>query len=198
MKRDVLGVVLCGGKSSRMGSDKASLEVRPGQRQLERQLELLGRYCRKLAVSVGPLSREKRSLPAEVEAIGDVEGLEGPLSGVLASLRSAEGWPVLAVACDMPFLEASHLLMLVNRRDPDKLASAFVASDGMPDPMCAVYEAAALPELESLAAEGKGSLRRFLQDTRVQRIEVERPLFLASVNDPGDLDAARQRFGKGS
>ncbi len=177
-----------------MGRDKASLEVRPGQVQLERQLELLELYCRKLAVSVGPPTRQKRTLPERVAPIEDVEGLEGPMSGVLAALRAAEGWPVLAVACDMPYLEASHLLMLVNRRNPEMLASAFVASDGMPDPMCAIYEASALAELEALAAEGKGSLRRFLQGPRVERIAVEKPLFLASVNDSHDLDAARRRL----
>ncbi|MBD5781687.1 molybdenum cofactor guanylyltransferase [Pelagicoccus sp. NFK12] len=195
MKREILGVVMCGGASARMGRDKASLEVRPGEEQLERQLRLLALYCGKLAASVGPSDRSQRVLPTGVEAILDVEGLGGPMAGIVAALRFARGIPVLALACDMPFLDASHLFQLVNRRDPEALATAFVACDGMPDPMCAIYEPRCLPELESLGGAGKSSLRRFLQDRRVERVEVENPQFLASVNDPRELEEARRRLG---
>ncbi|MDQ8180430.1 molybdenum cofactor guanylyltransferase [Pelagicoccus sp. SDUM812005] len=195
MKRQVLGVVLCGGKSSRMGADKALVEVRPGVSQLERQLALLETFCLKRAVSVGPQGGPQRSVPLGVAEIYDVEGVRGPMAGLIAALKEADGWPVLAIACDMPYLEVSQLLMLLSRRVPALQATAFLAADGMPDPMCAVYEPAALAELERLAAEGKGSLRRFLQGPQVERLAVEDPLFLASVNDPADLQAARRRLG---
>ncbi len=192
MKRELLGVVFCGGKSRRMGMDKALLKIRPGVKQLDYQLGLLEPFCSRLAASVGSASNEERILPTGVAPIFDLAEVEGPMSGLIAALREAAGLPVLAVACDMPFLEPAHLVQLLNRRDARALATSFLASDGMPDPMCSVYEPASLPVLEGLAAEGKLSLRRFLLENRTERIEVGESLFLASVNDRDQLESARR------
>lgn len=178
-----------------MGVDKASLEFHPGVRQLDYQLGLLEPFCSRLGVCVGPASRSERSVVANVEVIFDLDDISGPMSGIVAALRAAEGVPILVIACDMPFLEASHLVQLLNRRDPEKLATCFLASDGKPDPMCAIYEAAALTGLEALAASEQTSLRRFLSGERIERVQPERPEFLASVNDPEQLAAARRNIG---
>lgn len=179
-----------------MGQDKASLEVRSGVRQLDYQVSLLSPFCTDLAVCVGPASRPKRTLPEGALELFDVEEVSGPLAGVLAALRLAKGRAVLVVACDMPFLESSHIVQLLNRRDPEKRATCFMASDGKPDPMCCLYEATVLPLLEELMAAGKLSLRRFLADSDVEYVEPVNGDFLASVNDPGQLGAARQRLGE--
>ncbi len=178
-----------------MGQDKASLEVRRGVRQLDYQVSLLSPFCNELAVCVGPTSRPKRTLPEKTIELFDVEAVSGPLAGVLAALRSAKGRAVLVVACDMPFLESSHLVQLLNRRDPEKLATCFLASDGKPDPMCCLYEASVLPLFEELVTAGRFSLRRFLADSDVEYIEPVEGDFLASVNNPDQLGEARQRLG---
>src|SRR5690606_1017464 len=126
MKRDILGMALCGGASSRMGADKATLSARPGATQLEYALGLLGLYCKRVAAGVGPAGRGARARPEGVERIEDAPEAGGPMAGALAGLRAAGGWPLLLLAVDMPFLEASHLLQLASRRDPTKLATAFV------------------------------------------------------------------------
>ena len=194
MKRKLLGLVMSGGESRRMGRDKASLEVRPGVTQLEYICQLLGKFCERVAVSTGPRERGSIALPDGVESISDVEEIGGPMSGVVAGLRAAAPYGVLAVAVDMPFVETSHLLQLLGRRDETKRASAFVAEDGSPDPMCAIYEAASLPELEKRGQAGRGSLRRYLQGDLVERIALEGPYWLASVNDPRAFEAARERL----
>ena len=194
MKREILGMVLCGGQSRRMGEDKAELEIRPGLTQLEYSLSLLGQFCLRVSVSVGPQGRHRRGLPDGVEEVFDLEEVEGPFSGVLAGLRRAGGWPLLVVACDMPYLEPAVLLQLVSRRNPQKLATCFVAADGKPDPMCALFEAGSWAALEDLAANGRLSLRRFLEDGMVEKILPADPQFLASVNDPEGLSAARRHF----
>lgn len=175
-----------------MGTDKAELVVRPGTRQIDHALELLAPLCARLSVSVARQSKESRNLPEGVHQILDVEGVFGPMAGLVASLEFAEGWPVLVIACDMPYLEISHLVQLVNRRNPEKLATAFLARDGKPDPMCAIYEPAALVELKSLAFSGKESLRRFLLDADVETITPPEKRFLTSVNDREQLKLARE------
>lgn len=195
MKRPILGVALCGGRSSRMGADKARLEVRPGITQLEYTAQLLGAVCEEVALGVGR-GADRSSFPAGFRLIEDAAEVDGPMAGVLAALRASAGRPTLVVACDMPYLEARHLVQLVNRRDPEKRATAFLAGDGSPDPMCALYESNCLPALEACARRGWSSLRRFLAETEVERVVADDPAFLASVNDPAALAEARSRFQK--
>jgi len=73
-----------------------------------------------------------------------------------------------------------------------------VARDGSPEPMCAVYESSCLPALEAAARRGWASLRRFLAESDVELARPDDPEFLASVNDPDGLAAARARFAKNS
>ncbi len=196
MKREMLGVVLCGGRSERMGADKAELEVRPGIRQLDYLLDLLAMVCDERAACVGPQSVAKRALPPRVSELFDEEGLGGPMAGIVAALRFAAGKPVLAVACDMPYLEVRHLVQLVNRRDPDSLATAFRSEDCLPEPMCAIYEAAALPVMENRIREDRLSLRGLLQEGPAELIDCDEPEFLASLNDAEALQKARFFFAQ--
>ena len=194
MKRPMLGLALCGGASRRMGESKALLEIRPGLTQLAYALELLDSVCEDVAVGIGPVPRSEFDLSVSVAIILDAPDTRGPMAGVIAGLRHATGRPMLVIACDMPYLEPSLLVQLVNRRDASQLATAFVATDGSPDPMCAIYESASLATLEALAKEGKSSLRRFLLESPVERIPLDRPELLASVNDRRELDEARRRL----
>lgn len=196
MKREIVGTVLCGGGSRRMGRDKAELEIRPGLRQVDYLLGLLQVFCQRRALCLGPPGSKARPAPPEVGQLFDAEDAGGgPMAGVIAGLRWAEGWPVLAVACDLPFMEERHFVQLLNRRDPQGLATAFLGTDGVPEPMCAVYEPASLARLEELAAAGRGSLRDFLKGGGVERVAIDQPDFLANVNDPGALAEARRRLG---
>lgn len=196
MKREMLGLALCGGESRRMGEDKALQTVRGGRTQVEYALELLGLVCDRLAVSVGPSSRGGLARELGVPLVADEPSIKGPMSGVVAGLRLANGLPLMVVACDMPYLEPSIMVQLANRRDTEAMATAFVASDGFPEPMCAIYEPGSLAVLEALSREGKTSLRRFLQEVAVERIALERPQLLASVNDRAQLDEARRRLAE--
>ncbi len=194
MKRDILGVALAGGRSSRMGEDKAKLAFHEEGNQLDYTLSLLDKFCKRLAVSGRSSQKGERASRLPAVFVSDVPNVDGPMAGVIASLIEAGGDPVLAVACDMPLLEASVLLMLVSRRDPSKLATCFVGKDGKPDPMCSIYESSSLEVLEKDAREGRLSLRRFLQGDCIERIAFDRPDLLASVNTPEEADAARRHL----
>lgn len=194
MKRKVAGAVLCGGKSRRMGQDKASLRMRPGVSQLDYLLGVLEPFCERRLVCLGPDGAADRDLPSDVMGVRDVEDCEGPMAGVLAALRAAEGLPVLAVACDMPLIEGAALVQILNRRDSEKLATAFVSADGMAEPMFCIYENACLGQLEGLAKEGMYSLRRFLSRVDIERVAPAEGLFLANVNEPAELERIRRRL----
>lgn len=192
MKREILGVVVCGGKSRRMGESKAMLEARPGVRQLDYALELLGLVCQRVGAAIGEEEALHPLLPESVESIADDPLAEGPLAGVLGALRVADGWPVLVLACDMPYLEPSVLVKLVNRRDPERCATAFMGPDGRPEPLCAIYEPSARGRLEEAVKQDRYSLRDWLVSGAAQVIALDRPDLLASVNDRSSLERARR------
>lgn len=196
VKRDILGVVLCGGASRRMGRDKAAMEMRPGVSQLDYLLGLLEPFCEARGICVSREDEREKSVGPEVLRIRDGSQGLGPMAGVIAALEAAGGRAVLALACDMPLLDAGALLQILNRRDPQKQATAFLSADGQPEPLCCVYEASSLGALQSLAAAGKLSLRRYLEDAEIEAVEAAEGAVLANVNDPAELENIRRSLGK--
>lgn len=196
MKRDILGLVLAGGQSKRMGRDKTMISFHGGQTQLEYSFSLLDAFCSRTAISSRENQRCERKLTRGVELVSDIEGVKGPMSGVMAGLRAAQSWPVLALACDMPMVDASLVLRLLSQRDSRKLASCFIGEDGRPEPLLAVYEARAMEELQVLSGKGEFSLRRFLENSDVERIPCRRPQLLASVNTLEDLGKIKENLAE--
>ncbi len=198
MKRHILGLVLAGGQSKRLGRDKAMISFHGGQTQLEYSLSLLDAFCSRTAIS----SRENQRCVGEVscgaELVLDLEEVKGPMSGVMAGLRAAQGWPILALACDMPMVDGSLVLRLLSQRDSGKLASCFIGENGRPEPLLAIYEANAMEELQELSRKGEFSLRHFLESSDVERVPCRRPQLLASVNTLEDLGRIKEKLAEES
>ena len=181
----VAGVVLAGGLSSRMGRDKALLRVygsdNPGL--LARTHTLLTALLPQCWVSCRPgLSR------AGYQCIFDEKNDCGPVAGVVAALRTAQAQgfsAVLALSCDMPFMDAStlrNLLAARNAAPADTLATLYMdAVSGRPEALSAVYETAALPWFEDSLAFHGGRLNRVVPLERQCRLpygpEEARPFF---------------------
>jgi len=185
----VAGLLLTGGASRRMGSDKALLEV-DGQRLVDRAAAALGAVADPV-VEVGP---GWSGLPAVRE---DPPG-SGPLAAVAtgaAALRAAgHGGPAIVLAVDMPRVGVELLRLLAERPGP---ATAVPRAHGHPQVLCARYGPDALAAIDRLLAAGGRSLRVLLEalDARgeVGWIEPEEwlgvasPEALADVDTPDDL-----------
>ncbi len=198
MKRDILGLVLAGGKSKRLGLDKATISFHEGLTQLEYSLSLLDAFCSRVAISSREDQRCTRESAFDAVFVSDIEGVPGPMSGVMAGLEAAQGWPVLALACDMPMIEASLVLRLLSQRNSKKRATCFIGEDERPEPLFAVYEASALEELQELSRKGKFSLRHFLENSYVERVPCRKPQLLASVNTLEDLSRIKEKLAEES
>jgi len=159
------GLVLAGGRSTRMQRDKAAIEYRPGETQLDAAMKLLeGRVARVFA-SVRADQRADGAR-ARYPQIVDRGGVEGPIAGISAALAEHPSAAWLVLACDLPFLDARTLDQLVAARRAGTIAIAFKSShDGLPEPLCAIYEPAARPLLEAHLAAGKNCPRKFLINT---------------------------------
>lgn len=198
MKRDILGLALAGGRSKRLGRDKAMISFNGKQSQLEYTLSLLDAFCSRVAISIRRDQHGKRENALGVPFVSDLDVVQGPMSGVMAGLLSAQGWPVLALACDMPMIDASLVLRLLSQRDSKKLASCFIGQDGRPEPLFAVYEARALEELQELSRKGVFSLRHFLENSDIEMFRCRKPQLLASVNTLEDLSRVKEKLTKES
>jgi molybdopterin-guanine dinucleotide biosynthesis protein A len=185
------GLVLAGGRSSRMREDKAALTYRQ-RPQLELAFELLAPFVSRAWVSV----REDQCddpLRAGFPQIIDGADVAGPIAGIIAAQAAHPGAAWLVVACDLPLLDSTTISELLAARDTRRLATAFRStSDGLPEPLCAVYEPASREAILRFVATGISCPRKFLIRHDVALLAPARPWALDNANTPEDLAAARQ------
>jgi len=184
----IVGLVLAGGKSRRMGCDKAALQI-GGQTLLARTVQQLNSVVAEVYVSVRPDQRTE-SLRAGFSLIED-ELLEcGPAAGLLAAHQSAPDHAWFVVACDMPLLNSSCLEQLFESRAEDREATAWMSADksGV-EPLCAIYEPATLAAFLTHVRNGNNpSPRAWLQSRDVRLLEQARPAMLSSANTREDFE----------
>jgi len=147
------GVVLCGGKSTRMGVAKALLPFGP-ETMLQRVVRLLGTTVSPI-VAVAARDQELPALPAAVIVARDEREARGPLEGLRAGLKALPEsvGAAYVTSCDVPLLEPAfveHLLALLGDHD-----IAVMEIDGFTHPLSAVYRRAVLPQVESLLAQDR-------------------------------------------
>ena len=125
MNNSIKGLLLVGGKSTRMGSDKSELTFHDGKTQTERGLELLASVCDETFLSV----REDQGTDGNsiIDAFGEI----GPLGAIASAQQAHPDATWLVLACDLPLLEKEHLQALVDGRDTSHDATYFTsATDG--------------------------------------------------------------------
>ena len=185
------GLVLAGGRSSRMREDKAALTYlrRP---QLELAFELLAPFVSRAWVSVREDQRED-PLRAGFPQIVDGPDVEGPIAGIIAAQAAYAQAAWFVIACDLPMLDSTTLSELIVGRDASRLATAFrSAGDGLPEPLCAIYEPASREAILRFVAGGVSCPRKFLMRHDVALLAPASPQALANANTPEELAAVRQ------
>ncbi len=179
----LLGLVLAGGRSTRMRTDKAAL-LYGGRSQLERAMELIAPHVERAYVSVRADQREDL-LRARFPQIPDLHQDLGPIAGLLAAQARHPAAAWLVLACDLPLLDAATLANLVRRRAPQRSATAYRSShDGLPEPLCAIWEPCTAAALSAYVAEGRRCPRRFLVAADTQLLDEPDPQALDNINTP--------------
>ena len=188
------GIILAGGRSRRMGSDKAVLDF-CGTRMIDRVTHTLGTVAEPVVV-VARATDDVGELPATV--VEDERPYEGPLCALVAGLRATGTERNIVVACDMPFLNASLLLRLGELLDANIDAVVPIAS-GLPQPLHAGYGDCAIEPLLAAIAAGERSLKGSLERLRVRWVpEIEWKSLdpdgrsFLNVNTPEELRAAAE------
>ena len=193
--RPLHGLVLAGGRSSRMGTDKAALLHPDGRPLARRTCDLLAEAgCETVLLSL----RHDQELPPGFEDLGNVRVIrdpegrsEGPLAGMLAAMRSEPDADWLVLACDLPRLDVKTLSHLVSARLPGECFLSYRSEfDGLPEPLCAFYSAEALPILEQFQSDGIRCPRKVLIRNDCRLLEPVTPRALDNANTPDDWQSA--------
>ncbi len=188
----MIGLVLAGGKSSRLGQDKTRV-VHEGRTLLARTAALLERHVDQVYIS----SRQDMDTGGPWPVILDETERIGPAGGIITALRRLGG-PILVLACDLPYMEDSIIERLMAAREsrPQQcvLTTWELKNSGFIENLVAIYEPLALPLLEEGVGRGLLKLSRLIPAElrhTVTYTEQERHLFF-NVNYPSDLDQLRR------
>ncbi len=185
---EVVGAVLAGGASRRMGADKARLEL-AGSSLGERAVETLRTQMEEVVV----VSRELGD-HADLGApeIADLVPGKGPLGGLNAALDHARGRPVFLLACDLPVVGPELVAYLLESALPvlGDVGAVVPTLGGRTQPLCGVYAAVCQPELEQRLTAGELRVLELVEAVGPMRVELHRELafyrddLLDNVNDP--------------
>ena len=185
----LFGLVLTGGQSQRMGTDKAALPY-AGQPQLVRAFTLLSPRVASCLVSLREAQRNdplRRHYPAIVDTL---EGC-GPIAGLVAAHTAYPDAAWLVLACDMPLMDGASLDVLIAQRAPRYHAVAFRSEhDSLPEPFCTIWEPAALELLGQQVAAGRLSPRRVLVGEATRVVAAPSPVVLHNVNTGQERERA--------
>jgi molybdenum cofactor guanylyltransferase len=183
-----IGAVLAGGRGSRLGGAKASVEL-AGKPLIAYPITALAE------AGIEPVVVAKRGAelpPLSCRTVWEPEGPRHPLAGIVAALRDAGERPLVAVACDMPFLTPALLSHLAAAGGPLVLPE----TDGELHPFPGRYDASLLPDLDEALAASE-PLRRTLERLQPRRLGAEQlgqlgppERLLFNVNTPSDLERA--------
>ncbi|MBI1750241.1 MAG: molybdenum cofactor guanylyltransferase [Acidobacteria bacterium] len=194
--QNVSAFILAGGSSSRMGADKALLEL-AGQPLLLRTARLLDAFVTPVTVIGDPSLYASLGLPVFPD---DVPGL-GPLGGIATALRISRMPWNLVVACDLPYLTAAWIDFLISRALAAHADALLPASERGPEPLCAMYHARCAPVISTALARGVRKVTDGLAGVVIETLPHEEwkafdsggGLF-KNMNSPADYAGARAHF----
>ncbi len=197
---NVGGIVLCGGKSRRMGRAKAWLPF-GDELMLPRVVRLLREVVEPVVVVAAP-RQDVPPITPEVQVVRDEREGRGPLQGLVAGLRALAGRVEAAYlsSCDVPLLSPTFVRRVIELLGEEMIAVPYV--DGFHHPLAAVYHIAVLPLVEELLA-GDRLRPVFLFEQARTRIIPQEDLesadpglaSLRNLNTPEDYAAALRSAG---
>jgi molybdopterin-guanine dinucleotide biosynthesis protein A len=200
------GVVLAGGRSSRMGSPKAALEWH-GSTLLWRTVAIIGRAADGPVVVVRAPGQELPPLPPETDVVDDPQEGQGPVQGIAAGLAALAGRADVAFvsSTDMPFLHPAFVRRVL-RAAQDGADVALPVARGFRQPLAAAYRTALAPAAERLVRAGRLKPAFLFEDNNVAVLEEAAlradPVLAAfdpdldsvlNINEPADYQSARAR-----
>ncbi len=163
----ITGIVLSGGKSSRMGREKGLCTLR-GKPLIEYAVEVLIEVCDDVIISANDNSYDYLGLPVVKDAVPGV----GPIGGISSAIHYSETNDNFILSCDMPFV-SGELIRYILSGKPGYQAVVPV-NDGFPEPLCAYYRKDIVEVFDRSIENGIYKIRRAIKSGDVAYIDIDR------------------------
>ncbi|WP_339628940.1 molybdenum cofactor guanylyltransferase [uncultured Maribacter sp.] len=187
------GLVLSGGKSTRMGTDKGLIEYH-GVPQREYLYNLLSQVCEDTFISLR--EEQQAELPVTMKTIIDLNEFKGPYNGLLSAHKKYPEVAWLVLACDLPLMDLDALKELISQRDSTKQATAFALKENpLPEPLCAIWEPQALQQSIEYLESGNGTCpRKYLINHDTKLVFPKYENVLLNANSEEDYKEALEKL----
>lgn len=192
-KAKLYGLILSGGKSTRMGTDKGLLNYHgvPQREYLCGLLENLGLSC-----FLSIREEQQDEIPDNFKTIVDKNRYLGPFNGILSAHEKFPEVAWMVLACDLPLLDKAALKNLVLKRNPNKMATAYATqSSRLPEPLIAIWEPKGLHKAKEYLKTAESSCpRKFLINSETELIFPEQDQVLYNANSLTEYQFAKSKL----
>ena len=194
--KNICGLAVCGGQSSRMGCDKSliSYHAKP---QRYHVYDMLRKTCTETFISCSATQLEEIKFPYKTMVDLPAFSSIGPMAALLTGFTHFPQHDLLIVGCDYPFLTAGTLIDFANSINKRRIAAAFChRQEPTYEPLLAWFSHRAAPALRKLFEKNEHSLQYFLQTANAERYYPEDAEVMQSIDTPEASTAAKDRLGK--
>ena len=197
----VTGIILAGGKSSRLGRDKAWEDV-GGQRIIDRVIGALQSSCDEvLIIGDRPERQNELSLPKCIQYRSDELKGRGSIGGLYTGLKSSDTLWSLVVACDMPFISRELIRFMLSIISKNRCDAIVPVINGRYQPTHALYNSTCIPFIEKNISSGNFRMDSYFDEIYLEEISEDvinsikgAELSLFNVNTEDDLFTAREQY----
>lgn len=189
-------MILIGGRSKRMGSDKYLLNYK-GTSALDLLYSKIKDLHYNKFISVGADQKIEFDLPPGIEILRDRFPDKGPIGALATWFNRFPTQAVLVIPCDLPLLSTALIQELIAKRDEQAFAT-LVQGEGFayPEPLIGIYEAKAAITIQSCIENGQLSLQKMLADRDIKKVITKDQQQLINVNTQEDyqkiIDSSRE------
>ena len=193
----LIGIVACGGKSTRMGQDKSLLRYHTLP-QCYHVFQMLDKYCASTFLSCN--KEQKSSLDPSYPVIvdkGDVSGA-GPLTALLSAMKDCPGKHILFIGCDYPYLREEDIrdFIICVSNAMEKPAAFYNSEAQIYIPVLGYYPANSEKPLRAGITDAQFSLQRFLMAQNATQFMPMNPEAIISVDNPEMMNQVKKQLEK--
>ena len=197
----VTGIILAGGKSSRLGRDKAWEDV-GGQRIIDRVIGALRSSCDEvLIIGDRPERQNELSLPKCIQYRSDELKGRGSIGGLYTGLKASDTLWSLVVACDMPFISRELIRFMLSMISKNRCDAIVPIINGRYQPTHALYNSTCIPFIEKNISSGNFRMDSYFDEIYLEEISEDvinsikgAELSFFNVNTEDDLFTAREQY----
>jgi len=179
---NITGVIMAGGKSSRMGSDKG-LMLYNEKPLIQYSIDVLQHFCSEMLISTQNTEYVQFGFPLVHDLIPEC----GPMGGIYSTFKFTKAEFLLVLACDMPFVTPETIeKLLENRSDFDCVVPRI--GDKL-EPLCAVYSRSLFSKIESRIKTGNLSMHGLIMESNYKLVDFEDDLpDFRNLNTPEEFE----------